>query len=148
MTAKKESIYSGQQLRRHRRFADWTQEDLAQESGISSKTISRYEREGFSSTVTKREIQALADALRIEPARLEKPTLQKIRDLGLAAAEDMLLDPNTEDRHVVLLVNHIEKLRAEQQDDDTEQKDLTQIFNITPLASISEEVPDKDNNVT
>ena len=38
-------------------------------------------------------------------------------------------------------------LKDARQDDDTEQKDLTQIFNITPLASISEEVPDKDNNV-
>ena len=126
-----ESIYCGQQLRRIRRRKKWTQIDLEIESGISSKRISRYEREGFPDNITAKDIKALCEALDCEPARLEKPLLENIYQLGLGVAEDLLLDPATESKQHVALLKYLESQRAEQSgEEDTEKKDLTQIFNI------------------
>ena len=127
----KESIFSGQQLRRLRRMKDWTQADLSAASDISEERIGRYEREGFPNGIAKKDIEALCNALDCESARLEKPLLENIYQLGLGVAEDLLLDPATESKQHVALLKYLESQRAVQpSEDDTEQKDLTQIFNI------------------
>ena len=125
------SIYCGQQLRKMRRKREWTQADLSVESGISVDRISDYERNGFPVSIKKKDINALCDALRCEPARLERAVLENIYKLGLGVAEDLLLDPATESKQHVALLKYLESQRAVQpSEDDTEQKDLTQIFNI------------------
>lgn len=79
----------------------------------------------------KKDIKALCEALDCEPARLEKPLLENIYQLGLGVAEDLLLDPATESKQHVALLKYLESQRAEQSgEEDTEKKDLTQIFNI------------------
>ena len=127
----KESIYSGQQLRRLRRMKDWTQGDLSLESGISEDRISRYEREGFPNGIAKKDIESLCNALGCEPARLEKPLLENIYQLGLGVAEDLLLSPLTDGKQHVALLKYLESQRSVQPGTgDTEQKDLTQIFQV------------------
>lgn len=49
-----ESIYSGQQLRRMRRWRELTQLDLAVASGLSEKRIGDYERDGFPNSIKKK----------------------------------------------------------------------------------------------
>ena len=126
-----ESIYCGQQLRRMRRMRDLTQLDLAVASGLTEKRIGDYERGGFPNNIAKKDIGAICEALQIEPSRLEKPLLENIYQLGLGVAEDLLLDPATESKQHVALLKYLESQRGlEPGGDDSEKKDLTQIFNI------------------
>jgi len=127
-----ESIYCGQQLRKLRNRQELTQQDLAVSSGISSHRISLYEREGFPNKVKKKDIEALCDSLSCEPADLEKPILKNICVLGLGVIQDLLLSPVTNGKQHVAVLKYLESLRDEQPvSDDSESKDLTQIFNIS-----------------
>lgn len=126
-----ESLYCGQQLRKLRKKRDLTQMDLEVESGITYNRISAYEREGFPATIKKKDIDALCKALGCEPADLEKPILENIYNLGLGVVQDLLLDPITDGKQHVALIKYLESQRTIQPNKgDTEQKDLTQIFNI------------------
>lgn len=126
----KKSIYSGQKLRKLRRERELTQIDLECESGISSKRISRWEREGFPDKISAKDIKALCEALDCEPARLEKPLNEQIRIFGLDVLEDLLCDPATETNQLIACLKYCGLDRAEQSgEEDAEQKDLTEIFN-------------------
>lgn len=60
----------GQNVQRFRRLKDWSQEDLALESGLDRTYISGVERGVRNPTVLV--VQRLADALGVRPAQLLK----------------------------------------------------------------------------
>jgi len=75
----------GETLERLRRERFWTQQELAERSGVARQTIYRYERERVAPL--GRNVRALASALGVEPAELAAPeeiarTGRKRRPLG------------------------------------------------------------------
>lgn len=91
-------------LRRYRIKASLTQEDLAYEMNVSRQAVTEWERLGLPEKFSESDTKQLADALGIEPYKLEKSTMHQIKELGVGIIAERLESLEVEDKELVQIM--------------------------------------------